>query len=253
MKRNSNNRAAKILAIETSTSACSVALRHDGEICLLSELGNNVHSKKVLPQIETLLNDAGWQTADLDAVAIGHGPGSFTGLRIGVGVAQGISYGARCPMIGISSLAALALAAEQDGRIAAGIDARMGEIYYAQFNKQGRELELIGQEIVCAPQDLAFKGAEVLCGNAWSEYWAELSQELKAALPCPQASYPRAAEVLLLAEQGYYSERDKDASDKGSSMREKGFDVGAKTKSVDPRHFAPVYVRNEVAKKIGDR
>lgn len=217
---------AKILAIETSTSACSVALRSHGEVHVLTEVGNNLHSQKVLPQIQTLLREASWQVQDLEAVAIGHGPGSFTGLRIGVGVAQGVSYGAACPMLGVSSLAALAMSSQQDGDIKVAIDARMGEIYYAHFNKQLNQLQLIGKEVVCAPKSLQYSAAEELIGNGWGEYWHELDTRFSANFACPDLRYPSAREVLLLAEQDFTAQ-----------------------KFVDPKVFAPVYVRNDVAKK----
>lgn len=220
------NRPAKILAIETSTAACSVALRCDEEICALTETGSTVHSQQVLPQIQQLLKQANWQVEELDAVAVGQGPGSFTGLRIGVGVAQGISYGVNCPMIGVSSLASLAMAAPHQGVIAAGIDARMGELYFGRYNKQGNKLELIGEEIVCAPQDLKYQDSDVLIGNAWSQYWQDFSSETMQNRNCPLPSFPGASELLVLAEQDLAAGRCTDA-----------------------KVFAPVYVRNNVAKK----
>ena len=117
------NTQTVILAIETATSSCSVALNHQEGVLVRHEVGNNVHSKVLLEMVQDVLNEAGLKADDIDAVAVGQGPGSFTGLRIGVGVAQGIAYGIDAPMIGLSSLDALANQAPNDGRIIAGIDA----------------------------------------------------------------------------------------------------------------------------------
>ena len=219
-----------ILAIETSTAACSVAVRYGGEIHVLSETGSTVHSQEVLPQIEKLLCLANCRVQDLDAVAIGQGPGSFTGLRIGIGVAQGISYGANCPMIGVSSLAVLAMSIQHDGLIAVGTDARMGELYFAEYRKQSNRLDLIGQEVVCAPQDLRCESDRLLVGNAWTEYWHKFDVDITECRDCPPPRLPSAGDLLILAEQDYELERFIDAKD-----------------------FKPVYVRNNVAKKTVDR
>ena len=230
-KRHMAQKPAKILAIETSTSACSVALRCDGELKTFTEVGTNVHSQEVLPQIEKLLRQVNWKVQELDAVAVGQGPGSFTGLRIGVGVAQGISYGARCPMIGVSSLAALAIAADvHHGLVSAAIDARMSELYFAQYNVHAGELERIGEEVVCAPQELRCADIGILIGNAWQQYWHSFKPEMIQNIECPSPSFPNAREVLMLAEGDYTAQKFTDA-----------------------KSFAPVYVRNNVAKKTADR
>ena len=117
-----------ILALETATSCCSVALRIDGDIVQRSEVGNNIHSKVLLGMVESLLLEASITAQNIEAVAVGQGPGSFTGLRIGVGVGQGLAFGANCPMIGVSSLDALALQAQRSGPVISAIDARMGEV-----------------------------------------------------------------------------------------------------------------------------
>ena len=119
-----------ILAIETATSSCSVALSVGDLMFERSEIGNNIHSQKLLSMIEAVLSESQINVSDLNAVAVGQGPGFFTGLRIGIGVAQGIAYGVNCKMLGISSLAALAQQALDKGYVIAGIDARMNEVYW---------------------------------------------------------------------------------------------------------------------------
>lgn len=223
-----------ILAIETATSMCSAALLRGGEITQQVESGNNIHSRVLLDMVHALLQDASITAAALDAVAVGQGPGSFTGLRIGVGVGQGIAYGAHCPMIGVSSLHALAQAALALNLLApcdtvlAGIDARMGEVYWAEFEREGDVLLLQGDMQVCVPENIAV-GAKsfALVGNAWPEYWADfeagihLKGRLLKEVGCPEAQH-----ILALAAAKYV---DGD--------------------TVDAVQFAPNYVRDDVAKK----
>ena len=125
-----------ILAIETSTPACSVALTIDGVLLEDFRLAPRQHNDLILPMVDQLLTQANIHLKDLDAIAFGKGPGSFTGLRIAAGVVQGLAYGADLPVIGISTLEAMALEAFQkyhkDYWLAA-LDARMGEVYIGGY------------------------------------------------------------------------------------------------------------------------
>lgn len=226
------NAAPIILALETSTSACSVALtvELDGEAQIIarSEVGNNIHSQLLLSMVEQVLFEARVETAQLDAIAVGQGPGSFTGLRIGVGVAQGLAYGAACPMVGVSSLEALAVQAPIDGAVLAGIDARMGEVYWCEYRKQSSQLMATSNILVTSPEDIGSTSEQVfLLGNAWVEYREKLSAKLLAkALILDDIIYPNASSVLQLAMQKVLVKKTRSAID-----------------------FAPIYVRNDVAKK----
>ena len=227
-----------ILAIETATACCSVALSHQGEVTERSLVGNNVHSQVLLEMVQELLRLAAICVNDLTAVAVGQGPGSFTGLRIGVGVAQGIAYGADCPMIGVSSLDALAVKASTDGFVLAGIDARMGEVYWAEYIKTHETLERLTELQVSPPQAISQqKSLEQdegsssnkrvqLVGNAWREYADQLSVELSQLSPDTDIEFPSAVGVMILAKQALIEGRTISAVD-----------------------FAPEYVRNNVAKK----
>ncbi len=224
---------ATILAIETATSCCSVSLSHEGQISDRSKVGNNVHSQVVLGMVQDLLQAAKLSVDDLAAVAVGQGPGSFTGLRIGVGVAQGIAYGAACPMIGVSSLDALAVRAPKDGIVLAGIDARMGEVYWAEYTKHEEGIERLSELQVTAPDAILSSGLSAsaskpiqLVGNAWLEYKDQLTPELSSLTPVKQAEFPSASALVLLARQSF----------------ENGEVISA-------LEFAPEYVRNDVAKK----
>lgn len=220
-----------ILAIETATSACSVALTHNDEVWKAFEEGNNIHSKVLLKMVNDLFTKANIAPKDLDAVAVGQGPGSFTGLRIGVGVGQGIAYGANCPMIGVSSLDVLAHSLRENPsviNIIAAIDARMGEIYWAEYSIQGHSLTRHSDLQVSSPEALnAARDNPLLVGNAWQEYWHRLADNgFDKRRIVAESQYPKAIDLLALA-----------------SIK---FRLGDTCRSAD---FSPVYVRNDVAKK----
>ncbi len=99
--------SVKILALDTATERCSVALLVGNTVYSRSEIAPRDHTKKVLPMVDEVLKEAGVTLQELDALAFGRGPGSFTGVRIGIGIAQGLAFGADLPMIGISTLAAI--------------------------------------------------------------------------------------------------------------------------------------------------
>ena len=146
----------RFVAFETSSEWCSVALWSGGEIAALERRAGHRHSELALPMLERLLAQAETSVAQLDAVAFGAGPGSFTGLRIACGLAQGLALARALPVIGISSLEALAQEAGGT-RVVACVDARMREVYYAALEFDGspqlpRWREVIGTRCI-APQD----------------------------------------------------------------------------------------------------
>ena len=145
-----------LLAIETSTEACSVALHHGGTTIARSELAPRRHAELVLPMAEALLAEAGIGRRQLDAIAVGRGPGAFTGVRLAVSMAQGMALGLDLPVIPISSLAALALDAPDNGAaVLAVIDARMGEVYAASYRRGADDtVQALDEERVCAPDVL---------------------------------------------------------------------------------------------------
>ena len=116
--------SVKILALDTATENCSVALLVDDKVYVRSEVAPRDHTKKILPMVDEVLKEAGLTLAELDALAYGRGPGSFTGVRIGIGIAQGLAFGADLPMIGVSTLEAMAhskgLATAKDGELVSG-------------------------------------------------------------------------------------------------------------------------------------
>jgi tRNA threonylcarbamoyladenosine biosynthesis protein TsaB len=146
-----------ILAIDTSTHACSCALNKDGDIEEIFELIPRQHAAKLLPMISGLLNCYGIGFSDLDAVAYGQGPGSFTGLRIAAGVAQGIAMGANLPVVPVSSLASLALQMRSESGTAlvfSTLDARIDEVYWGFYKLMDNTVVLLGEEGLCKPESL---------------------------------------------------------------------------------------------------
>ena len=179
----------RFAAIETSTEWCSVALWSDGEIAAVERRAGNRHSELALPMLQNLLNGS-----RLDAVAFGAGPGAFTGLRIACGLAQGLAFARNLPVIGVSTLEALAQEAGAP-RVVACIDARMREVYYAALEKrEGRWREVIAAQCV-APGDAPQAPGEGWIG-AGSGFAAYGNFGLKKVFP---EVHPTAAAVARLA------------------------------------------------------
>lgn len=144
---------ALILSIETSTSVCSVALHDSGHLVAIVELHqDNVHSQKLMLLIEDLMKRAGSNSEDLKAVAVSSGPGSYTGLRIGVSVAKGFAFAHDIPLIGVDTLQALAKRVipflKEDEKIVPMLDARRMEVYTAIYNKHLEPVELLSARII---------------------------------------------------------------------------------------------------------
>ena len=144
-----------LLAIDTSTEMCSVALFKGQELFERNVLSPNQHTKLVLPFIEELLQDANLDVSQLDTIAFGSGPGSFTGLRIASSVTQGIAYTRRLPVIAISTLSALAFQAvrKYDAQhIIPILDSRMGQVYWGEYQwKNSQGLSLVYKDTVSNP------------------------------------------------------------------------------------------------------
>jgi tRNA threonylcarbamoyladenosine biosynthesis protein TsaB len=168
-----------ILAIETSTLTASVAILVDGAIAIEKESGVNNHSELLLPLIEECLKAAELTLGDLHTIAVGAGPGSFTGLRIGMATVKGLCFATGVPLTPVSSLAALAFDFKKDDEsplLVPVLDARRGEIYAGFYQRAGDDLVSRGDERVLAPEALAdvvaaHKAGEViLCGDGATKY-----------------------------------------------------------------------------------
>ena len=217
-----------LLALDTSTEACSVALLHNGEKTYLYEVAERTHTKRILPMVEQLLSQSGISLKQIDALAFGRGPGSFTGVRVGAGIAQGLALGADLPVIAVSDLLAMAQAAfELQGKtnIATAIDARMNEVYFAQFCHQqtsvGMQWQDIVKEQVCSSEQAIAQldKAAFRVGTGWAAYAQFAQQELIGS----EIILPDARFMLDIALTNWQQ-----------------------GKSISALEIEPVYLRNEV-------
>jgi tRNA threonylcarbamoyladenosine biosynthesis protein TsaB len=222
----------KILALDTSTEYCSVALWRDGDVDAREARAGQRHSELLLPMVEALLERHGLRLKGLDGIAFGEGPGSFTGLRIGCGVTQGLAFGAGLPVVGVSTLLALAEAA-RSGRAVCCLDARMGEIYHAAYARSDEGWEAVHAPGLCAPADAppVPAGSWTGCGSGFAIHEAALRQRYTGRLSAIMPElFPHAKDIARLA------------------ARE--FEAG---RTVPPERAVPVYIRDKVALRSDER
>lgn len=220
-----------ILALDASTEACSCAVLHNGLIQERFELVPRLHTQRLLPMIHELMAETGLRFADLDAVAFGIGPGSFTGLRIAAGVAQGIAYAAGLPVLPVSTLAALAVgAAEHVGQalVFSCLDARIDEIYCGWYQVQNGSATLVGTEALLRPESVPAalppsSGTLVAAGNGLSYAERFPTQFMAGFANTLPAMLPHSYHMACIA----------------SSMWERGESMG-------PELITPVYLRDKV-------
>jgi tRNA threonylcarbamoyladenosine biosynthesis protein TsaB len=177
-----------ILAIETSSELASCALLRGGAVHSSGSSGVRTHSQAILPMVQSLLAEAGIALADCDAIAYGCGPGSFTGVRTACGIAQGLAFGAGLPVVPVVTLEAMALACRQDtgaADVLAVLDARMGEVYWAQYRFDAAagvaEPAAVLAPALSAPDAAQPSGAVTACGNGLSAYAAAFEGQAFAA------------------------------------------------------------------------
>lgn len=200
----------KILVVDTATEACSAALLVGEQVFSRWEEAPRDHTRKILPMVQAVLDDAGITLDELDAIAFGRGPGSFTGVRIGIGVAQGLAFGAGVPLIGISTLAAMAQGAHRlDGaeQVLTAIDARMNEVYFGRYELIDGRMQLVGDEVVSDPAALVdVRGklaGRVTCVGTGFETYGEILSGLADALVASQVRFPAAEDMLPLARSAW--------------------------------------------------
>ncbi|AZZ46205.1 tRNA (adenosine(37)-N6)-threonylcarbamoyltransferase complex dimerization subunit type 1 TsaB [Pseudomonadaceae bacterium SI-3] len=191
-----------LLALDTATEACSVALLHDGQVLSHYEVIPRLHAQRLLPMIQTLLSEAGIALSAVDALAFGRGPGAFTGVRIAVGVVQGLAFALERPVLPVSTLATIAQRAYREQgaeQVAVAIDARMDEVYWGCYRAQQGEMQLAGSEAVLPPEQVSLpRGSEGQwfgTGTGWG-YGARLAVQPSAS---DATLLPHALDLLTLA------------------------------------------------------
>jgi len=195
----------RLLAIDTATEACSAALLIGDRIFERCEIAPRRHAELILPMIEALLAEAGVGKRQLDGIAVGRGPGAFTGVRLAISVAQGLALGLDIPVVPVSSLAALAqdAPAQTGSPILAVIDARMGEVYAGCFRRNANGLvESIDPESVGPASRVVLPPSDgwTVVGSGWSAYHDALSQRLPGApLFADGTRLPQAQAIARLA------------------------------------------------------
>ncbi|TYA90090.1 tRNA (adenosine(37)-N6)-threonylcarbamoyltransferase complex dimerization subunit type 1 TsaB [Aggregatibacter actinomycetemcomitans] len=229
-----------LLALDTATEACSVALLRGGEKAHLEQFAQREHTKHILPMVDEILAQAGIKLYQVDALVFGRGPGSFTGVRIGAGIAQGLAFGANLPVIPVSNLAAMAQAAYvqyQSENVLTAIDARMNEVYFAQWKARKVRSDFgtflawqpIIAEQVCSASRVLEQVVQhqhdnaVLAGTGWTAYpqLTEANLGKSTDITLPSALY-----MLDLALPKWFA-----------------------GETISPLEIEPIYLRNEVTWK----
>jgi len=231
--------AAKILAIDTATEACSAALYIDGVITEKYQLAPREHTQLILKMIESLLIDAKLTISDLDALSFGRGPGSFTGVRITTGIVQGLAFAGDLSVIPVSTLASIAQLAHENHQqkyVLAGIDARMGEMYWGCYQLNENNLMVLSGNEKVSPANRVTVNEKLStnwcgAGSAWESYAEQLNAQLGENITDVYADYfPRASTIVKLA-----------------------VDAWKCGETVEAAKAQPVYLRNDVAKKKKDQ
>jgi tRNA threonylcarbamoyladenosine biosynthesis protein TsaB len=201
-----------LLAIDTATERCSVAARINGAWIERTVDTQRGHADVVLTMVDEVMKEGGIALGELNGIAYGRGPGAFTGVRIAVGVVQGLAFGAQLATVGVSNLAAVAQqVAERGGRILACMDARMSEVYWAGFTLDTNGLvDAATPERLTAPSAVKWDNVAVLAGTAMAAY-AELAQRFASVQQIKVL--PRARDILLLGEREFAGGRTGTAFD----------------------------------------
>ena len=216
-----------ILALETAADPGTIALWRDGEIIARCCAPARSNSETLLPLAEATLREAGLGFSDLGGIAFGAGPGSFTGLRVACGVAQGLAFARDLPLLGVGTLEAMALESGFD-RVIVLLDARMGEVYVGFFEdgQQRGEIGVYSPQHVPLPETTGW----LACGNALAAY-PLLRERLSPFVTRWQPELlPSAAGVARIA---------------ASRL--------ARGEAIDPADAVPFYVRDKVAKTVAER
>lgn len=222
----------RILGIDTATRHASIGVCEDGKILVeKTEREVRSHAALILPLVETVLAEADLDVEDLDAIAVTHGPGSFTGLRIGLSVAKGIACATGARLVGVSTLEALArTAGDQPGPIWTLLDARKGEVYAASFEARGGTLRRLTEDEVTTPEALIATLPTVctVVGDVEARYGSLLRAGLGAGL-----------EILPFDRFG----------PRGGIVAAMGAAAAGEGHAVDPTLLEPLYIRASDAER----
>ena len=228
----------RVLALETSAKACSAAVTEDGRVLASAfQCTGLTHSRTLMPMVEAMLKNAELVLADCDAVAVANGPGSFTGIRIGVSAAKGLAFSIEKPAVGVSTLEAMARnVAFADSLVVCAMDARRQQVYNAVFRSEGGRLTRLTPDRPIALADLAAELADsplpkIIVGDGAVLCYNHLSEAgIPCTMPPPHLLHQNAVSVALAAEEIL-------AAGGGQTAQE----------------LAPVYLRPAQAERLRDR
>jgi tRNA threonylcarbamoyladenosine biosynthesis protein TsaB len=236
----------KLLAIDTCTEACSVALWLDGELHERHAIVPRQHAELTLPWADELLAEAGIAKSQLDAIAVGRGPGAFTGVRLGISLAQGIALALDRPVVPVSTLAALAmrahvlLASASDGRqhaplpVLAAIDARMSELYVGHFELRDGDAIALSEEALAIADTVALPADRTGwygVGTGFAALGGALGTRFAAQLLAMDAeALPHASDIARLAAHAF-----------------------VRGEALAPERVEPAYLRNHVALTLAEQ
>jgi tRNA threonylcarbamoyladenosine biosynthesis protein TsaB len=220
----------KLLAVDTATERCSVALWIDGEVIQQERILNRAHAEVVLPMVSALLAEAGYTLNQLDGVGFGRGPGGFTGIRVAVSVAQGLAFGTGLPVLPVSDLEAIAAGAFRlyaEPRILVCMDARMDEVYWGAYSVSEAGICRHADESVASPGTVEMPDTDPWygAGAGFQAYPQRLRERLAALLSGVDAEMlPAAFDIATLAAKAY-----------------------ARGEQLPAEQALPVYIRDRVA------
>ena len=226
----------RLLAVDTATEACSAAVHVEGRVTARFDDAGRSHTQQMLPMVHALMAEAGLRFADLDGLVCGIGPGSFAGVRIGVGFIKGLALSLERPVVAVSSLDMLAQDAIDAGaeRVLCAIDARMDEVYLGAYERADDGLaRALSAPWLSAPGafDLPAEGAWVAVGTGWGRYEAQLRAGVRGTLVrVDGAALPRASTALRLAQKAF-----------------------ARGEVLDADALAPLYLRDKVALTLDEQ
>ncbi len=232
MRRRPAAPAVNLIALETSTEYCSLAVSRGAQLFERSFHAAQRHSELALPCLRELLQEAGLDMHAIEGIAFGAGPGSFTGLRIACGLAQGLALARNLPVAGIGTLLALAENSGAD-KVIACLDARMGEVYHGTYRKSGGTwIEMHAPGLYHPAAVPAVEGTGwVACGSGFRVHAAALAQRYQGAL----------------------ARTDPDAVPNATAMLRLARKIFAAGQGVDAAAAVPLYVRDKVALKASER
>ncbi|HHL30984.1 MAG TPA: tRNA (adenosine(37)-N6)-threonylcarbamoyltransferase complex dimerization subunit type 1 TsaB [Oceanospirillales bacterium] len=200
-----------LLAIDTATEACSAALWVDGQLYHRATVQQRLHAELILPFIDELLQQAGIKKTQIQGLIIGQGPGAFTGVRIGVGVAQGLALALDIPVVAVSNLQTLAYLAyrqlntDQKKRVLVATDARMQEVYWAKYHITGSHIKRIDTEKVGPASKVDLSAIDAYIGSGFHVY-AELQQYGQDhPMEYEVNVYSQAKDMLLMVKDNFAS------------------------------------------------